>query len=132
MIRENPNIVWRMVRAVAEAIHYYKNKDPVVKIMQKYSRGPSRAFFEAAYEANVGALVDSSYPNIEGLRNTLDIQAALHPKAGNAKVEDFVDLRFVDKLRKAAFLKTSTANANSHTRPKPSETRNLAQTIANS
>lgn len=105
MIRENPDRVQRMVRAVAEAIHYYKNnKDPVVKIMQKYSRGPNRSFFEAAYEANVGTLVDSTYPTIEGLRNTLDIQAALDPKAAYAKVEDFVELRFVDEIRKSGFL----------------------------
>jgi ABC-type nitrate/sulfonate/bicarbonate transport system substrate-binding protein len=105
IIRENPDSVQRMVRAMAEAIHYYKNnKDPVVKIMQKYSRGPSRPFFELAYEANVGALVEDTYPTLEGLRNTLEIQAVLDPKAAKAKPEDFVDLRFVDELRKSGFI----------------------------
>lgn len=105
IIRENPDSVQRMVRAMAEAIHYYKkNKDPVVKIMQKYSRGPNRAFFEAAYEANVGVLVEDTYPTIEGLRNILEIQAGLDPKAAKAKPEDFVDLRFVDELKKSRFI----------------------------
>lgn len=105
LIRENPDTVQRMVRAMAEAIHYYKNnRDPVVKIMQKYSRGPSRLFFEQAYEANVGALVEDTYPTIEGLRNTLEIQAGLDPKAAKAKPEDFVDLRFVDELKKSGFV----------------------------
>ena len=55
MIRENPDLVQRMVRAMAEAVHFYKNnKDPVVKIMQKYSRGPTRTFFEEVYDANLG------------------------------------------------------------------------------
>jgi NitT/TauT family transport system substrate-binding protein len=47
MIRENPDMVQRLVKAMAEAVHYYKNnKEPVVKVMQKYSRGPNLKFFE--------------------------------------------------------------------------------------
>jgi len=72
--------------------------------MQKYSGGPSRLFFEQAYEANVSALVEDTYPTLEGLRNTLEIQAVLDPKAAKAKAEDFVDLRFVNELRKSGFV----------------------------
>jgi NitT/TauT family transport system substrate-binding protein len=105
MIRENPDLVQRMVRAMAEGIHYYKNnKDPVVKIMQKYSRGPSRTFFEEVYDSNLDVLVADTYPTLEGLKNTLEIQATLDPKAAKAKAEDFVELRFVDELRKSGFI----------------------------
>jgi NitT/TauT family transport system substrate-binding protein len=105
MIRENPDLVQRLVRAMAEAVHYYKNhKDPVVKIMQKYSRGPTRAFFDEVYDSNLGVLVEDTYPTIEGLKNTLEIQATIDPKAAKAKAEDFVDLRFVEELRKSAFI----------------------------
>ena len=38
------------------------------------------------------------------LKNTLEIQASLDPKAANAKAEDFVDLRFVDELKKSGFI----------------------------
>ena len=105
MIRENPDLVQRMVRAMAEAVHYYKNnKDPVVKIMQKYSRGPSRTFFDEVYDSNLGVLVEDTYPTIEGLKNTLEIQASIDPKAAKAKAEDFVDLRFVNELKKSGFI----------------------------
>jgi ABC-type nitrate/sulfonate/bicarbonate transport system substrate-binding protein len=104
-IRESPDMVQRLVRAMAEAVHYYKNnRDPVVKIMQKYSRGPSRTFFEEVYDSNKVLLVDDTYPTLEGLKNTLEIQASLDPKAANAKAEDFVDLRFVDELKKSGFI----------------------------
>jgi len=104
-IRENPDLVQRMVRAMAEAVHYYKNhKDSVVKIMQKYSRGPSRTFFEEVYDSSRELLVEDTYPTIEGLKNTLEIQASLDPKAAKAKAEDFVDLRFVDELKKSGFI----------------------------
>lgn len=105
IIRENPDLIQRMVRAMAEAIHHYKNnKDQVVKIMQKYARGPGRNFFEQAYEANAAVLVEDTYPTLAGLKNTLEIQAVLEPKAAKAKPEDFVDLRFVDELRKTRFV----------------------------
>jgi NitT/TauT family transport system substrate-binding protein len=104
-IRENPDLVQRMVRAMAEAVHYYKNnKDPVVKIMQKYARGPSRTFFEEVYDSSRELLVEDTYPTLEGLKNTLEIQASIDPKAAKAKAEDFVELRFVDELRKSGFI----------------------------
>jgi NitT/TauT family transport system substrate-binding protein len=104
-IRENPDMVQRMVRAMAEAVHFYKNnKDSVVKIMQKYSRGPDRSFFEAVYDSSREVLVEDTYPTMEGLKNTLEIQASIDPKAAKAKAEDFVDLRFVDELKKSGFI----------------------------
>ena len=90
---------------MVEAVHYYKNnKEPVVKIMQKYTRGPSRTFFDEVYDSNKELLVEDTYPTLEGLKNTLEIQASLDPKAAKAKPEDFVDLRFVDELRKSGFI----------------------------
>jgi hypothetical protein len=41
---------------------------------------------------------------LEGLKNTLEIQASIDPKASKAKVDDFVDTRFVDELRKTGFI----------------------------
>jgi NitT/TauT family transport system substrate-binding protein len=104
-IRENPDLVQRMVNALAEAVHYYKsNKDPVVKIMQKYARGPSRTFFEEVFDSNKELLVEDTYPTLEGLKTTLEIQTSWDPKAAKAKAEDFVDLRFVDQLKKSGFI----------------------------
>ena len=40
----------------------------------------------------------------KGLRIPLEIQASFDPKAAKAKVEDFVDLRFVDELRETGFI----------------------------
>jgi ABC-type nitrate/sulfonate/bicarbonate transport system substrate-binding protein len=104
-IQENPDLVRRVVGAMAEAVHFYKNnKDPVVKIMQKYARGPDRSFFEAVYDSSRELLVEDTYPTIEGLKNTLEIQASIDPKAAKAKAEDFVELRFVNELKKSGFI----------------------------
>jgi hypothetical protein len=41
---------------------------------------------------------------LEGLKNTLEVQALTDPRAKKAKVEDFVELRFVDEMRKSGFV----------------------------
>ncbi len=105
LIRENPDLVRRMIRAMAEAVHYYKtHKEEVIKIMEKYTRGQSRAALEGAFAAESKLYVEDTYPTLEGLKRTLEIQASWDPKAAKAKVEDFVDLRFVDELKKSGFI----------------------------
>ena len=105
MIRQQPETVMAFVKAMAEAVHFYKNnKEAVIKIMQKYTRGQERPVLEGAYAAYDEMLVKDTYPTLEGLKNTLQVQASFDPKAANAKVEDLVDLRFVDELKKSGFI----------------------------
>jgi len=105
MIREQPESVKGFVRAMAESVHYFRNnKESTIKIMQKYTRGQKRAVLEGSYDAYTQLFVNDTYPTLEGLRNTLEIQATFDAKAARAKVDDFVDLRFVDDLKKSGFL----------------------------
>jgi len=105
MIRQSPDVVRSMVKALAEAVHYYKTqKEDAIKVMQKYTRGQNRAALEGTYAAYKELLVEDGYPTLEGLKNTLEIQASFDPKATKAKAEDFVDLRFVDELKKTGFI----------------------------
>ncbi|MGH7931509.1 MAG: ABC transporter substrate-binding protein, partial [Candidatus Binatia bacterium] len=105
MIREHPDKVMAFVKAMAEAVHFYKNnKEDVIKIMQKYTRGQKRSVLEGAYAAYDDMLVKDTYPTLEGLRNTLEVQASFDPKAVNAKVKDMVNLRFVNELKKSGFI----------------------------
>jgi len=48
--------------------------------------------------------VEDTYPTLEGLKQTLDVQALTDPRAAKVKPEDFVDLRFVDEMRKSGFV----------------------------
>jgi NitT/TauT family transport system substrate-binding protein len=106
MIRERPQQVMGFAKAMAEAVHHYKNnKEQVIRIMQKYTRGQSRPVLEGAYHAYDELLVETTYPTLEGLRNTLEVQSSWDPKAARSSVEDFVDLRFVEELNKSGFIK---------------------------
>ncbi|HEY2922378.1 MAG TPA: ABC transporter substrate-binding protein [Candidatus Binatia bacterium] len=104
-IRENPDEVRRVVWSMAESIHFFKTrKDESIKIMQKYTRGLPRDVLEGAHAANSALLVEDTYPTIEGLKQTLDVQALTDPRASKAKAEELVELRFVDELRKSGFV----------------------------
>lgn len=104
-IRENPDEVRRVVLAMTESIHFLKtHKEESIKVMQKYTRGLGRDVLEGAYAANSELLVNDGYPTLEGLKQTLEIQALTDPRAAKAKVEDFVDLRFADEVRKSGFV----------------------------
>jgi len=107
MIRESPDMVQRMAESMVEAVHFYKNnKEDVMRIMQKYSRGQKRSVLEGTYGAYSELFVEDTYPTLEGLRNTLEVQASWDPKAAKAKVDDFVDLRFVDEVKRKGFVDT--------------------------
>jgi NitT/TauT family transport system substrate-binding protein len=105
-IRESADEVRRFVWAMAESIYFYNTqKEPSIRIMEKYTRGVARPLLEAAYEANRQYLVEDTYPTVEGLKQTLEVQALSDPRAAKIKADEVVELRFVDELRKSGFLK---------------------------
>lgn len=104
-IRENPDEARRVVWTMAESIHFFKTrKEESIKIMQKYTRGLARDILEGAHAANSELLVEDTYPTLDGLKQTLDVQVLTDPRAGKFKAEDMVELRFVDELKKSGFL----------------------------
>lgn len=105
IIQARPQTVENMVKSVADGVHFFKNnKEQAIKIMAKYTRGQKKAVLEGSWVAYKDLLVDDTYPTLEGLNDTLAVQASWDPKAAKAKAQDFVDLRFVEKLRKSGFL----------------------------
>lgn len=83
MIREHPERVMSLVRAMVEAVHYFKtHKEESIRVMQKYTRGQERGILEGTYEAYKELFVEDGYPTIEGLANTLQGAGGLGPKSG--------------------------------------------------
>jgi NitT/TauT family transport system substrate-binding protein len=105
LLRENPDTEQRRVPAMAETVQSTKNHhDEVIKVLEKYTRGQDRTVLEKSYAAYRDLLVDDTRPTTEGLRNILDIQSQIDPKAAKTKPEDILDLRFVDDLKSSGFL----------------------------
>jgi NitT/TauT family transport system substrate-binding protein len=104
-IREEPDQVRRLVWTMAESIHFFKTrKEESIRIMSKYTRGLPREVLEGAHVANSELLVEDTYPTLEGLKQTLEVQALTDPRAAKVKAEEMVELRFVDELRKSGFV----------------------------
>jgi NitT/TauT family transport system substrate-binding protein len=105
LIQDHPQTVEKMVKSMAEAVAYFKNhKEETIHIMKKYSRGQKRDVLEGSWVAYKELLEEDTYPTLEGLKDTLEVQANWDPKAAKAKAEDFVDLRFVEQLKKSGFI----------------------------
>ena len=107
LIKEQPDLVRRYMRAYLEAIHYYKtNKEGTLKIMQKYSRLNDRRVLEETWDWHVRYIPEAPYPPAEGYQLILQDLAATNPKAGQANARDFVEMRFVKELEESGFIKS--------------------------
>ena len=107
LIRENPDLVRRYMRAYTEAIYFYKtHKEDVFKIMRKYSRVDDRKFLEEAWDWHAKFMPEAPYPPAEGYQLVLQDIAEKNPKAATANVKDYIDTRFVKELEDTGFIKS--------------------------
>src|SRR5687767_8210103 len=107
LIRENPDMVRRYMRAYTEAIHFFKTrKEDTIKIMSKYSRLEDRKTLEEAWDWHAKFIPDAPYAPVEGYQLVLQDMAATNPKASQANAKDLVDGRFVKELEDSGFIKS--------------------------
>jgi hypothetical protein len=59
---------------------------------------------EGSWAAYSELLEKDLHPTLEGLSDTLAVQASWDSKAAKAKPEDFVDLRFVNNLKRSGYI----------------------------
>jgi NitT/TauT family transport system substrate-binding protein len=105
MIRERPKVVEAMAKAIAEAVYLFKNnKRETIRIMAKYTRGAKPNVLEGSWVAYKELLEEDTQPTLEGLNDTLAVQAHWDSKAATATAEDFVDMRFVNNLKRSGFI----------------------------
>jgi NitT/TauT family transport system substrate-binding protein len=106
LIRENPDLVRRYMRAYVEAIHYYKtHKEETMSIMRKYSRLEDRKVLEDAWDWHAKVMPDAPYPPYDGYQLVLQDIAEKNPRAAQANVKDYIDVRFVKELEDSGLIK---------------------------
>lgn len=106
LIRENPDLVRRYMRAYVEALHFYKtHKEDTFKIMRKYSRVEDRSVLEEAWDWHAKFMPDAPYPPVDGYQLVLNDIAEKNPKAAQANVKEYIDSRFVKELEDSGFIK---------------------------
>ena len=106
IIRKKPDLIDRFMRAYVRGVHRARtDRDFAVKSYAKYTMVEDTAVLQKAYDFYVGKIIDKAPTlNMTGMQNALDEVAKTIPAAKNAKPEQFVDLRFLDKLEKSGLL----------------------------
>jgi ABC-type nitrate/sulfonate/bicarbonate transport system substrate-binding protein len=106
IMRKKPDLVDRFMRAYARAIHRAKtDKDFTFKSIAKYTKIEDPFVLQKAYDLYVGKVLEKApYINMAGMKNALDDLAMTIPAARDAKPQQFIDTRFLDKLEKSGLL----------------------------
>jgi len=107
ILRNRPEIVDRFMRAYARGMHRARtDKELTMKSIARYSQVADPVFLQKAYDLYIGKVLERApYINMAGMQNALEDLAKTLPAAKTAKVEQFIDLRFLDNLEKSGLLK---------------------------
>jgi NitT/TauT family transport system substrate-binding protein len=107
LIRKKPDIIDRFMRAYVRAIQRARtDKESTVKTLAKYTTITDTVLLNKTYDFYMTKVIERApYINMQGMQNALDDVARTVPAAKNAKPEQFVDLRFLDRLEKSGLLK---------------------------
>jgi NitT/TauT family transport system substrate-binding protein len=106
LIRKRPDLLDRFMRAYVRGVHRaITNREFTIKSLAKYTTVTDSVLLSKTYDFYVGKVVEKApYINMDGMQNALDDLARTIPAAKTAKPEQFVDLRFLDKLEKSGLL----------------------------
>ncbi len=105
-IRANEDVVRRVVRSYVEGVHLFKTNSAVgMKIIEKYTRVKEPDIIEDAYNQFREYLESIPFVSRKGMEAILAEMADKEPLAKQAKVDDFLDMRFMNELEKEGFIK---------------------------
>jgi len=107
LIRKKPEVIDRFLRAYVRGMHRARvDRDGAIKTLAKYTTIPDQAILNRAYDYYMNGILERApYVNMQGMQNALDDVARTVPAAKNAKPEQFVDMRFLDRLEKSGLVK---------------------------
>jgi NitT/TauT family transport system substrate-binding protein len=105
-ISANEDIVRRVVRSYAEGVYIFKtNKTAGLKMIQNYLKVKDADIQEDTYNEFRQYLEYPPYVSRKGMEAILAEVADKDPAVKTAKVDDFIDMRFVAELEKEGFFR---------------------------
>ena len=101
-IEENPKAVENSVRAIVDAVNYIlSNEDGTTKVIGRYMKLTDQTILKDYYrQVALKEISKSFFPDVEAVKFFL-AQERVPP--GKVKPEDFIDTRFLDKLKKEGY-----------------------------
>lgn len=96
MIKTQPEMLRRFMRAYVESIRYFKtHKEEALKKSQQLQKLADREALEAGYVSNGRALPDDGRPTIKGTQLVIDAAMLEDPRAKNYTPRQLMDLSFL-------------------------------------
>lgn len=107
LIRKKSDLIDRFMRAYVRGMHRaYTDRNGAIKTLAKYTTITDTAILNRSYDYYMTKVLERApYINMQGMQNALDDVARTVPAAKNAKPEQFVDSRFLDRIEKSGILK---------------------------
>lgn len=104
-IRKNPKAVEGAVKALVDACKYIRSSESgTSNIIQKYMRITDRDVLQEYYrEVITKEITTRYYLNVNAIRRVIEEEGLKDPKVAKAKPEDFIDHRFLDRLKKEGY-----------------------------
>ena len=104
-VAQNPEVTRKVVRGYVRGIQRYKSDpDFVVGVLRKYSLIQDEDVARQCYAAAGRYFQAKPYPTVPGIHRVLDEAAKSDPAAGNIRVEDMMDSRWVAELDNSGFI----------------------------
>lgn len=106
LISKKPDMIDRFMRAYVRAMQRAQSdRQSSIKTLAKYTTITDADILNRAYDFYMTKVLERApYINMQGMQNALDDVARTVPAAKNAKPEQFVDLRFLDRIEKSGLL----------------------------
>ena len=107
LIRKKSDLIDRLMRAYVRAMQRARNdRDGTIKTLAKYTTVSDSVILNRTYDFYMNKVLERApYINMQGMQNALDDVARTVPAAKTAKPEQFVDLRFLERIEKSGLLK---------------------------
>jgi NitT/TauT family transport system substrate-binding protein len=109
-IRDNEDIVRRVVRSYAEALQLFKsNKQVGIRVLGKFTKLKDQDILEDAYNQFREYFDPIPYVSRKGMEAVIADLPEKELTGKSAKPEDFMDMRFIAELEKEGFFKRAAA-----------------------
>ena len=105
-IRNNPNEIRGIVRALVEGIYHFKTmKSEAIRVMGKYLRTDDANFLDDTYTLYNKLFSRIPYITTESVINVLAQISSTNQKATEVSPQSFIDMRFVTEADEDGFIK---------------------------
>ncbi|MBI4490722.1 MAG: NrtA/SsuA/CpmA family ABC transporter substrate-binding protein [Deltaproteobacteria bacterium] len=104
-VQQNPQTVENAVKALLDAVRYiFANEEGATRIIGRYMKITDGAFLRQYYrEVALKQINRTLYPDVKAIEFVLDQERRTNPALAQIRPENFVDTRFLDKLRKEGY-----------------------------